>query len=159
MNASGSLLLSSSRDNSNRVWDIRSAKPLVRLKGHQNTSKNFIKSSFGPSQQLIVGGSEDGCIYLWDVNNGNLVQKLRAHHGIVYNVRWHPVAELLLSCSHDRSVKTWWYDSSQETDSSFSGVGIYWHWLLHHAILMTFQFLPFDVYVVLNFDFAGSILP
>jgi len=120
MNSSGSLLLSSSRDNSNRVWDIRSAKPLVRLKGHQNTSKNFIKSSFGPSQQLIVGGSEDGCIYLWDVNNGNLVQKLRAHHGIVYNVRWNPVSELLLSCSHDKTVKTWWYDSSQEKANSLS---------------------------------------
>jgi WD40 repeat protein len=47
MNTTGTLLLSSAKDNSNRLWDLRMMKPHLRLtlKGHQNTSKNFIRSS------------------------------------------------------------------------------------------------------------------
>lgn len=44
-------MLSSSKDNSNRLWDLRLGKPLRRFKGHQNTSKNFIRSAFGPNER------------------------------------------------------------------------------------------------------------
>lgn len=91
MNSNGTLLLSSSKDNSNRLWDVRmvfineqiliiyynnkyndsiyiyiyiyvpwfliKTRPIKRLKGHQNTSKNFIRSGF-VNNSLIVGGSE-----------------------------------------------------------------------------------------------------
>jgi hypothetical protein len=33
-------------------------KPVQRFKGHHNTTKNFIRSAFGPSQSLVVGGSQ-----------------------------------------------------------------------------------------------------
>ena len=29
-----------------------------RFKGHQNTSKNFVRAGFGPDESLVVGGSE-----------------------------------------------------------------------------------------------------
>jgi COMPASS component SWD3 len=58
MNKAGSLLLSGSKDNSNRLWDVRLARPIRRFKGHQNTSKNFVRASFGPDDSLVVGGSE-----------------------------------------------------------------------------------------------------
>jgi WD40 repeat protein len=57
MNSSGTLLLSSSKDNSNRLWDVRMVRPLRKLKGHQNTSKNFVRANFSDNN-LIVGGSE-----------------------------------------------------------------------------------------------------
>ncbi|OAJ37621.1 hypothetical protein, variant 1 [Batrachochytrium dendrobatidis JEL423] len=57
MNSDGTLLLSSSKDNSNRLWDIRMLRPIRKFKGHQNTSKNFIRASF-LGNSLIVGGSE-----------------------------------------------------------------------------------------------------
>ena len=54
----GTLLLSCSKDNSNRLWDIRSTSPLRRLKGHSNTSKNFVKACFAGDDAIVVGGSE-----------------------------------------------------------------------------------------------------
>lgn len=51
VNSAGTSMLSSSKDNSNRLWDLRLGKPLRRFKGHQNTSKNFIRSAFGPNER------------------------------------------------------------------------------------------------------------
>lgn len=36
-----------------------------RFKGHQNTSRNYVRAAFGPSEQVVVSGSEDGHIFLW----------------------------------------------------------------------------------------------
>ncbi|KAJ1561602.1 hypothetical protein HK405_003400, partial [Cladochytrium tenue] len=55
--SNGTQLLSSSKDNSNRLWDVRAARPVRRFKGHQNTSKNFIRAGFA-GDSLVVGGSE-----------------------------------------------------------------------------------------------------
>ncbi|CAI2185311.1 11560_t:CDS:10 [Funneliformis geosporum] len=111
MNSNGTLLLSSSKDNSNRLWDVRMGRPIKRLKGHQNTSKNFIRAGF-VNDSLIVGGSEDGIVYIWDQDTGEVLQKLRGHRGIVYNAIWSQKQSLFVSCSDDKTLKTWWYDES-----------------------------------------------
>lgn len=138
INSSGNLLLSGSKDNSNRLWDLRdnfhsqsqaslgstyTYKPIKKYKGHQNTSKNFIRSSFGGlNESLIIGGSEDGSIYMWDIDSCNIVKKIsNGHNGyVVYQAIWNEHQSLLArysllfvltipSCSHDHTVKTWRY--------------------------------------------------
>ncbi|CAB4481760.1 unnamed protein product [Rhizophagus irregularis] len=111
MNSSGTLLLSSSKDNSNRLWDVRMTRPIRRLKGHQNTSKNFIRACF-VNNSLIAGGSEDGIVYIWDQDTGEVLQKLRGHTGMVYSAVWNQKQNLFVSCSDDKTLKTWWYDEN-----------------------------------------------
>ncbi|WFD00385.1 hypothetical protein MYAM1_003134 [Malassezia yamatoensis] len=78
MSDDGLQLLTSSKDNSNRLWDMRMLRPLQRFKGYQNTSKNFIRCSFAhPS--LVISGSEDGLVYLWDQESSNVLQTLEGH--------------------------------------------------------------------------------
>lgn len=110
MNSNGTLLLSSSKDNSNRLWDVRMARPIRRFKGHQNTSKNFIRAGFAAGDSLVVGGSEDGVVYIWDAEKGEILQKLYSHSGIVYNASWNSRQSLFCSCSDDTTVKTWWFN-------------------------------------------------
>ncbi|KAI9506525.1 WD40-repeat-containing domain protein [Coemansia spiralis] len=85
----------SDSDNSNRLWDLRSLKRLRRYKGHQNTSKNFIRSGF-IGDSLVVGGSEDGMVYIWDRESTN--------------AKWNPKRGILCSASDDWMLKTWWFD-------------------------------------------------
>ena len=91
VSATGTMLVSCSKDNSNRLWDLRAVRQpravgvgrlevldeahaaawrpeaagraqlqtRQRLKGHQNTSKNFVRASFG-HKSLVVSGSEVG---------------------------------------------------------------------------------------------------
>jgi COMPASS component SWD3 len=109
----GAMLLSASKDNSNRLWDLRSGRPVRRFKGHQNTSKNFVRATFGPSEKLVVSGSEDGCVYVWDLDTGLMLQRLTGHTGIVYDVKWNERQSLLASCSDDGTIRTWHFDASQ----------------------------------------------
>lgn len=113
--SSGTLLLSSSKDNSNRMWDIRMSKAVARFKGHQNTSKNFVRASFGPRESVVIGGSEDGFVYLWDAATTNLLAKLGPAEGPVYRAEWNARQSLLASCSHDAIVSTWLYNERTET--------------------------------------------
>ncbi|WWC89739.1 uncharacterized protein L201_004664 [Kwoniella dendrophila CBS 6074] len=62
----GRYLLASCKDNSNRLWDLRMQRNIYRYTGHQNTSKNLIRCSFAHNASLVVGGSEDGLIYIWE---------------------------------------------------------------------------------------------
>ncbi|KAJ3417585.1 hypothetical protein HDV05_000042 [Chytridiales sp. JEL 0842] len=112
MSSNGTLLLSSSKDNSNRLWDVRTVRPIRRFKGHQNTSKSFIRSSFA-GDSLVVGGSEDGLVHVWDMEKGTLLSRLRGHQGIVYSAAYNKHQSLFASCSDDRTLKTWWFDSGK----------------------------------------------
>lgn len=78
MSEDGRQLLTSSKDNSHRLWDMRMLRPLQRFRGHQNTSKNFIRCAFAhPS--LIVSGSEDGLVYMWGQESSLPLQTLEGH--------------------------------------------------------------------------------
>lgn len=112
ISSSGSKLLTSSKDNANRLWDIRASKPIQRYKGHQNTFKNFIRCSFGPGEAVVVGGSEDGRLCIWDLENAELLSRLEGHTSIAYMAQWNADQRLLASCSEDATVRTWAYDPS-----------------------------------------------
>ena len=70
MSDSGHYLLSGTKGNSNRLWDLRTGRAAQRYKGHQNTARNFIRTGFGSNGSLVVGGSEDGMVYIWDLESG-----------------------------------------------------------------------------------------
>eukprot|EP01134_Creolimax_fragrantissima_P007018 CFRG7018T1 len=110
LNPAGSNMLVASKDNSNRLWDTRMVRPIRRFRGHQNTTKNFIRCSFGPGPHMVTGGSEDGTISIWDVNTGSTLQQLSAHTGTVYEARWNARQSRLASCGDDGLVNIWWYD-------------------------------------------------
>ena len=83
----------------------RMTKPIKRLKGHQNTYTNLVRAHFASKNELIISGSEDGLIYLWDVETGSLVQKLAGHEGTVYEAVWNAREGLIASCSDDKTIK------------------------------------------------------
>jgi COMPASS component SWD3 len=43
---------------------------IYRYTGHQNTSKNLIRSHFASNDNLIISGSEDGLVYIWPKESG-----------------------------------------------------------------------------------------
>lgn len=50
--------------------------------GH--TNKDYrIRSCLGVADSVVISGSEDGCIYAWDLLEGKVLEKLEAHGGKV----------------------------------------------------------------------------
>ncbi|CAN0287497.1 unnamed protein product, partial [Discosporangium mesarthrocarpum] len=62
----GMYLLASSRHGPVRLWDVRMERPLLRYKGHQNTSSSFLRATLGGDEELVLGGSDDKKLYIWD---------------------------------------------------------------------------------------------
>lgn len=56
---------------------------------------------------------QDGLLYIWDQEKGSILQRLKGHSGAVYNGVWHPHQSLYVSCSDDRTVRSWWFDDSK----------------------------------------------
>jgi WD40 repeat protein len=117
MNSNGALLLSSSKDNSIRLWDIRMVRPIRRFKGHQNTSKNFIRAGFANSN-TIVSGSEDGLVYCWDSEKGDLIGRLQGHDGVVYSVATSSTRGKWITASDDRTIRSWVFNDKDDNNNN-----------------------------------------
>ena len=79
--------------------------------GHRN-SKFCIFSAFAvadPRRQSIVTGSEDGGVYVYDLQRRDVRQVLRAHKDAVLAVAAHDTRDLLASggMTEDRAVRFW----------------------------------------------------
>ena len=61
---------------------------------------------------LVYKYYRDGIVYIWDQDTGEVLQKLKGHSGMVYNAVWNNKQSLFVSCSDDKTLKTWWYDEN-----------------------------------------------
>ena len=60
----------------------------------------------------FINNIQDGIVYIWDQDTGEVLQKLKGHSGMVYNAAWNNKQSLFVSCSDDKTLKTWWYDEN-----------------------------------------------
>ncbi|CAG9817395.1 unnamed protein product [Phaedon cochleariae] len=84
------LLVSSSQDNSIRLWRI-TAKPSIRETVFETTEKSQIESK-------------------WQTYNVLLESILTGHEGWIYSVNWNPKNLQILSASIDKSMIIWEFD-------------------------------------------------
>lgn len=92
-----------------RLWNFSTGKFLKTYTGHTN-SKYCISSAFSVTNGMyIVSGSEDACVYLWDLQTRKVVQKLEGHTDSVLSVACHPTENVIASGAHgnDKTVKIW----------------------------------------------------
>ncbi|NER28350.1 MAG: hypothetical protein F6J89_12120, partial [Symploca sp. SIO1C4] len=89
----------------NAVYGVRE---LNRLEGH---SGSVTSVSFSSNGKLIVSGSEDKTVKLWNIE-GSLLATLEGHNGSVTSVSFSPDGKLLASGSKDKTAKLWNIDGS-----------------------------------------------
>ncbi len=79
---------------------------------------NIIKCAFGGvSENLVVCGSEDTCIYIWNRDKGDLLTRLEGHTQSVNSVHWNPTDPyLFVSASDDQTVRIWGLEGMEECE-------------------------------------------
>lgn len=96
-----------SSDHSIIVWDLELAGFVHRLQGQ----RAFRALSLNPSNGLVLTGSTDDKVRLWDLrsNEGALVkQSYHGHLGWITDVHWSPDNEhQFVSASFDQTVRMW----------------------------------------------------
>lgn len=99
-----------------RLWNYATGKCLKTYTGHKN-QKFCVFSTFSVTNgKYIVSGSEDHCVYLWDLQARNVVQKLEGHADTVLTVACHPTENKIASgaLDLDQTVKIWVQEGSPD---------------------------------------------
>ena len=74
------------------------------LKGHYNYVYCI---NFNPQGNMVVSGSYDEAVRIWDIRLGNCLKILPAHQDPVAAVDFIRDGTMVVSCSHDKLIRIW----------------------------------------------------
>jgi WD40 repeat protein/serine/threonine protein kinase len=107
----GQRIVSSSKDNTVRVWNADGrGQPLV-LRGHDNRVHS---AAFSPDGRRIVSASHDKTVRVWNADGRGEPVVLRGHDGAVWSAAFSPDGRRIVSASHDKTVRVWNADGRGE---------------------------------------------
>jgi len=105
INSSGTLALSSSRDETLRLWDLHNGKCVETISPHGR--RNALTSCFSPRSSMILTGSSDTKLKLWDVQTADCLHVLKGHKGWVTSAAFVHDESLVVSGARDKKLKLW----------------------------------------------------
>ena len=85
-------------------WQIDSGEILQTFEGH---SSDVRQVAFSPEGDILVSGSEDGTIKIWDGKTGRQIGNLEGHLKYVNSVTFSRDGKSLASGSSDNTIKIW----------------------------------------------------
>jgi predicted NACHT family NTPase len=102
----GRRLVSGSIDNTLRLWDAATGKPIgPPLQGHTSWVDSV---AFSPDGRRLVSGSDDNTLRLWDAARGKPIgPPLQWHTSSVNSVAFSPDGNRLVSGSDDKTLRLW----------------------------------------------------
>eukprot|EP00051_Salpingoeca_urceolata_P010550 m.129251 g.129251 ORF g.129251 m.129251 type:complete len:309 (-) comp16754_c4_seq1:1672-2598(-) len=107
----GNCILAGSLDSTIRLLDKDTGKLLSDYSGHK--SKEFkVECCLSHNDAYVVGGSEDGKVFIWELVEGNVVHTIDCHSIVVSSLGYHPKKPMLLTASVDGQVKVWSYEAA-----------------------------------------------
>ncbi|MDQ7091084.1 MAG: AAA-like domain-containing protein [Methylococcales bacterium] len=113
-NPTGDRILTSSDDNSAKMWDLAGQK-LSIFEGHQAV---VISAIFNPMGDKVLTASDDNTAKLWDLT-GQEIANFKGHYGWVKSAVFNPAGDRVLTASSDGTAKSW--DLTGQLLVTFSG--------------------------------------
>jgi WD40 repeat protein len=101
------ILVSSSYDNTIKLWSLPDAKCIKTLTGHDGIIFSLVIT---PDGQTLVSGCEDKTIRLWSLPNGNHIKTIKTDHMYCTNglrLAISPNGQILFSAASDYILKLW----------------------------------------------------
>lgn len=118
MSSDGQTLISGSRDTTIKVWHLHTINTYNSNSTNRLIGDGLINTLIGhsdsvntvaitPNGQIIISGSEDNTIKVWELKTGDCLATLVGHEAGVKAVAISPDGQLLVSGSADNTIKLW----------------------------------------------------
>jgi len=105
-------------DGTVETWDVLTGTKWLSCQGHTDS---VISVSFSPDGSMIVSGSGDNTLRLWDAKTGEAIgQPLSGHTGAVNSVAFNPDGNTVASGSFDKTVRLWDVNTGKAIGQLFS---------------------------------------
>lgn len=104
-----SRIVSASRDNTIRVWDVSSGACVTTYSGH-DLPVGFV--SYSLDEKYIISAGFEGITKIWDTSIEALTTPCESHYAAVIEVIFSPNKRNIITASGDRTIKLW--DASTE---------------------------------------------
>lgn len=100
----GNFIATGSKDQSVRIWDADSLECAAHLTGHTGAVNCVV---FTKSQEMVVSGSEDGCVKIWRTRGEKkkIIRSIIAHAKAVTALAISGNDRFIASASQDRTAK------------------------------------------------------
>ncbi|KAJ4296277.1 beta transducin [Kalmusia sp. IMI 367209] len=92
-----------------KIWNVRTQNCLRTLE-----CGKALCAAFLPGDKIVVVGTKDGDIELYDIAASSLLDKIPAHEGTVWTLQVHPDGKSLITGGADKAVKFWDFEIVQE---------------------------------------------
>jgi WD40 repeat protein len=100
----GKYIVTTSYDNTAKIWDAASGKMLQDLSGHTQWVNS---AQFSPDGKFIVTSSRDNSAIIWDAASGKMLQDLSGHIDWVLSAQFSPDGKYIVTASEDNTAKIW----------------------------------------------------
>ncbi|MEG5163507.1 AAA-like domain-containing protein, partial [Microcoleus sp. AT3-A2] len=100
----GKTLASVSYDNTIKLWNLQSQKPIATLTDHSDLVNSV---AFSPDGKTLASASSDKTIKLWNLQTQKPIATLTDHSDLVNSVAFSPDGKTLASGSDDKTIKLW----------------------------------------------------
>jgi WD40 repeat protein len=110
--ADGKSIVSVSKDNTIRIWNVVSGAETAKMEGHADAVGSV---AFSPDGKLIGSGCNDNTVRIWDVASGAETAKMEGHTDRAWTVAFSSDGKSIVSGSIDYTVRIWDVASGAET--------------------------------------------
>ncbi|CAE6363553.1 unnamed protein product, partial [Rhizoctonia solani] len=110
----GASIVSGSQDNTLRIWNTRTGKPMSPALKEHTDEVHAVK--YSPNGSQIASGSSDHTIILWDTDtNHPILHPLEGHTNEILSLAYTPDGNHLISGSRDKTIRIWDLQSRRST--------------------------------------------
>lgn len=108
LSRSGNIILSSGRDNSHNLFDMRTLEICATFRANgSRVASNWSRSCISPDDGYVAAGSADGSVHVWSVGNAKIVSTLKEHTSPVLCCSWNNLGKSLATTDKNGNICIW----------------------------------------------------